>query len=149
MPPSSDIAVSMNTQLMLEAANKGDVEAAEKFGLRIPQVTCEVFHHFGPGFAIREMHIPAGTFVIGHSHKEPLANMLVKGEMLLFINGRKSLLQAPFFFVGTPGRKSAIALTDSIWQNILVTDSTDPAEIESLFVEHSEAWEKHHQESEK
>lgn len=140
----NDIAVVMNMQLMLDAAAHGDLETAEHYGLRIPQAECPVFHHFGPGFCIREMHIPAGTFVVGHAHKQPLANMLVKGRMLVSSDGRWSEMVAPLFFVGVPGRKAAIALEDSIWQNIMVTDITDPIKIEELFVEHSDEWTAFH-----
>jgi len=134
----------MNTQLMLDAANRGDIELAEEFGLRLPQTDMPVQHLFGPGFVIRELHIPAGTFLIGHAHKQPLANMLVKGKMRVYSNGRWAAMEAPLFFVGVPGRKAAIALEDSIWQNILVTDETDPAAIENLFVSHSAQWEVFH-----
>lgn len=140
------IAAETTTQTiqMLEAAGMGDMELAEHFGLQIPQVQCQVFHHFGPGFCIREMHIPAGTFVIGHAHKVPLANMLVRGLIRVFSEGRWSTMEAPLFFVGSPGRKAALALTDTIWQNILVTSETDPAKIEEIFVQHSDQWEAAH-----
>lgn len=135
-----DIADQMNTTLMLDAARRGDMEDAEKYGLRIPQVPMKVVHLFGPGFCIRELHIPAGTFVIGHAHKTPLANMLVKGTMKVCSEGQWQTLEAPFFFVGVPGRKAALSLSDSIWQNILVTDETDPDKIEQQFVMHSDEY---------
>jgi hypothetical protein len=138
-----DIADHMNTTLMLEAALGGDFERAEYFGLRLPQVPLKLVHLFGPGFCIRELHIPAGTFVVGHAHKDALSNMLVKGTMQVCSAGRWSKMEAPLFFVGTPGRKAAIALSDSIWQNILVTDETDIAKIEELFIETSEEFKKH------
>lgn len=139
-----DIAVVMNTRLMLDAAARGDLEEAERFGLRIPQANCKVFHHFGPGFCIREMHIPKGTFVVGHAHKQPLANMFVKGHMVVLSDGRWSDMFAPLFFVGSTGRKAAIAFEDSIWQNIIVTDEVDPDKIEALFIEHSDEWTAFH-----
>ena len=135
-----DIADRMHLSLMLDAANSGDLEAAERHGLRVLKSECKVFHHFGPRFVIREMHIPAGTFVIGHAHKQPLANMLVKGLIRVFSAGCWSTMEAPLFFVGSPGRKAAFALTDTIWQNILVTDERDPAKIEQIFVTHSDEW---------
>lgn len=137
---SLEISDHMNSLLMLDAAKYGNLELAEKYGLRMQQTECRVEHLFGPGFCVREMHIPAGTFVIGHAHKQPLSNMLVKGELLVQTDGRWSRMTAPLFFVGVPGRKSAIALSDSIWQNILVTDEKDPAVIEDLFTEKSPQW---------
>ena len=140
MNNSLQLADRMNTSLMLDAAANGNMEVAEEFGLKLPQTECRVVHLFGPGFCIREMHIPAGTFVIGHSHKESLANMLVQGSLQVQSEGRWSLMTAPLFFVGVPGRKCALALSDSIWQNIIVTDETDPSVIEDLFVEKSPQW---------
>jgi hypothetical protein len=143
-PPATDIAVIMNTQLMLDAAARGDLNEAEHYGLRIPQAHCPVFHHFGPGFCIREMHAPKGTFLIGHAHKQPMANMLIKGRMLVCSEGRWSMMEAPLFFVGSVGRKAAVVLEDSIWQNILVTDLTDPTKVEEVFIEHSDEWTAFH-----
>ena len=128
----------MHSMLMFDAAGRGDLEEAERHLLKLPPVPLKVVHLFGPGFCIREMHIPAGSFILGHSHKQSLSNILQKGRMQVFSDGKWSLMEAPLFFIGVPGRKAAIALEDSIWQNILVTDETDPEVIESLFVEHSE-----------
>lgn len=125
---------------MLEAAVAGDLKRAEAHGLTLPQTECKVYHHFGPGFVIREMHIPAGTFIIGHAHKEALANSFVKGRIRLLSDGVWCELVAPFFFVGKPGRKAAFALEDCIWQNIIATTETDIGIIESLFVEKSPQW---------
>ena len=140
MKNSLDIAEQMNTTLMLDAAKRGDLERAEHYGMQLPQGKLKVFHLFGPRFCIRELHIPAGTFLIGHAHKQALANELLKGEMLVQSDGKWSRMSAPLFFVGVPGRKAAIALSDSVWRNILVTDETDPAIIESFFVEKSPQW---------
>lgn len=132
--------VQLATLSMVQAATQGRLEEAEKVGLALPQVECKVFHHFGPGFCIREMHIPAGVFVMGHAHKQGLANSFVKGRIKLLQNGVWTELTAPLFFVGTPGRKVALALEDSIWQNIIVTDETNTSKIEALFVEKSPEW---------
>lgn len=132
-----------NLQLVA-LASAGCFEEAEALALQLPQQECQVFHHFGPGFCIREMHIPAGTFVIGHQHLQGLANSFVKGQIKLWQNGVWEELYAPVFFVGKPGRKCAIAITDCIWQNIIATNETDIQAIESLFVVKSENWKAAH-----
>ena len=127
---------------MLQAALSGDLDTAEAIGLQLPQLKCEVFHHFGPGFCIREMHMPAGAFIIGHAHKHGLANSFVKGRVrLLQEGGLWEELTAPQFFISKPGRKAAYVLEDSVWQNIIATNETDPLVIEALFVEKSPQWE--------
>lgn len=132
--------VQLVTLSMVKEAQQGNLQKAESIGLALPQVKCKVVHYFGPGFCIREMHIPAGTFVMGHAHKQGLANSFVKGKVRLLQNGVWEELTAPLFFVGTPGRKVALALEDSIWQNIIVTNETNPSAIEDLFVEKSPEW---------
>lgn len=132
--------VESSKLMMLAAARAGNMRLAEQIGLSLPQVTCMVVHHFGPGFCIRELHVPAGTFVIGHQHRQGLANAFIKGRLRLLQDGAWSELVAPFFFIGTPGRKVALALEDCIWQNIITTNETDPAIIEDLFVEKSPEW---------
>lgn len=77
---------------------------------------------------------------MGHAHKQALANSFVKGKIRLWSNGVWQELIAPVFFVGTPGRKCAIAIEDCIWQNIIATNETDIATIESLFVLKSDNW---------
>ena len=119
------------------------VDLAEKLLLDRPEahVKCETFHHFGPGVCIREVHIPAGTLLIGHEHVGETANAFVEGSLrLLQEDGSWQTLHAPMFLVSPPGRKVAITLTDCIWQNILATTETDPQVIESLFVRKSKAF---------
>src|SRR3990167_5411984 len=42
-----------------------DINMMEQYCLKKEQVECPVYHRFGPGIYIREVHIPAGTFAIG------------------------------------------------------------------------------------
>jgi hypothetical protein len=120
------------------------IEALERAMLEQEQVDCPVTHHFGPGVYIREVAIPAGTVVIGHHHKGPCLNMLLKGAMKIRDpDGHPRVIEAPLVFTTGPGRKVALALSDCVFQNIHATEETDLDKLEQLLIEKSETWEAH------
>lgn len=115
-------------------------DEAEAWLLTQPQAELPVVHHFGPGIYIREMHAPAGTLVVGHRHKQPCTNILMKGALLLAGPNGPTRLEAPALFVSEPGRKLAVVLEDMVFQNVIATELTDVEEIETVMVEKSEQW---------
>lgn len=120
------------------------VDELEAKLLELPQIDAKVYNHFGPGLYVRELHIPAGSFIIGHSHKSEQLNILLSGECILLPPGGESIrLKAPYMFNGKPGRKMAYAITDVIWQNIHATDETDLDKLEDMLIEKSEAYLKY------
>lgn len=107
--------------------------------MNLPQEDCPVFHRFGPGLYIREVHIPSGTMAVGHSHKKPHLNTLLKGKISMPMeNGEIIVLEAPFSYVALPGRKIGYVLEDLVWQNIFATDETDIVKLEDMFLDKSE-----------
>ena len=117
------------------------VDDLEKAMLKMPQVDCPVTHHFGGGLYIREAFMPAGSVVIGHSHKKPTMNIMIKGKLLLITeDGSKKELIAPQTFMGIAGRKAAYIIEDTIWQNVHITDETDIEKLEDMFIDKSTAW---------
>lgn len=127
---------------MLAAMAVDDLEA---FALLQPQVECPVAHHFGPGVYIREVRIPAGTVVVGHSHKDENLNIMLAGKMALVLDGQVSIVSAPFQTVAKPGRKAAYVLEDTVWLNVYATTETDIDKLEATYVEKSAAWLSHHE----
>lgn len=118
-----------------------DIEKAEALLLLQPQVHMQVFHFFGPGIYIRELHIPKDTFVIGHYHVVPSTNVFLQGRLrLLQADGSWLELQAPLQFAGSVGRKTAHALSDCVWQNIFATDETDIEILENTLIRKSESF---------
>lgn len=121
-----------------------DMEALESAMLAQPQTECPVTHHFGPGIYIREVRIPAGVLVIGHSHRDQSLNIMLAGKMALLADGEISIVEAPFMKVTLPGRKVGYAIEDTVWQNVYATTETDLAKLEEMYVEKSPAWLAHH-----
>lgn len=119
-----------------------NVVEAEKAMLTVEQTDCPVFHNFGPGIYIREVHAKAGSLIVGHHHKYAHTNVLLKGRMLLVSDNGILDFKAPHMFVWPAGRKIAYFPEDMIFQNIYATELTDLDEIENHLVEKSEAWQE-------
>jgi hypothetical protein len=120
------------------------VEALEGALLAEEQVEIPVTHHFGPGIYIREISVPAGTLIIGHHHKGPCLNELLKGSMrIIGADGEAKTIEAPFMFTSPAGRKVGYALTDVIFRNLHATDETDLDRLEEQLIDKSETWLAH------
>lgn len=102
----------------------------------MPQIKCEEKHHFGPSIYIKEVTMPAGSVIIGKSHKiEHVCNMMSGRMIIVQEDGSKVELVAPMTFVGKPGRKVAYIIETVVFQNIYATDETDIEKLENMFVE--------------
>jgi len=101
-----------------------------------PQVECPVTNRFAGGLYLREIFMPAGSFVIGKIHSTQHFNIIVSGECLIATTDGVKHVRAPYTFISEPGvQKCVLNLTDVLWQTTHVTDSKDPEEIvESLTV---------------
>lgn len=117
-------------------------EEAEIACLPLPQAECPVVHHFGPGIAIREVFIPAGTFAVGHKQKYEHLNIMLQGEVLMVFGDEIRHLQAPVLFTSPPGRKVSFVLEDVVWQNIYACELKEGSAVEEVFIEKSEAWQQ-------
>lgn len=102
----------------------------------MPQIKCKEKHHFGPNIYIKEVTMPAGSVIIGKSHKiEHVCNMMSGRMIIVQEDGSKIELVAPMTFIGKPGRKVAYIIETVVFQNIYSTDETDIEKLESMFVE--------------
>jgi len=116
------------------------LDQIEALMLSAPQVECPVTHHFGHGIYMREAFLPAGTYVMGHSHKHEHMNIMLKGKMAVIVNGEAKVIEGPYIFTGKPGRKFAYIIEDTVFVNAYATDETDVDKLEEMFVDKSDAW---------
>ena len=105
-----------------------------------PQIDCPVSHHFGPGIYMREAFLPAGTYVMGHAHKDEHMNIMLKGKMAVIVNGEAKVIEGPYIFTGQPGRKFAYIIEDTVFVNAYATEETDIEKLEKMYVSKSDAW---------
>lgn len=119
----------------------------EKEFLKLPQADCPVVHSFGQGTYIRQVTIPAGTYAIGHHQNFEHINFFVKGKVsMLNDDGSFTVLTAPMFFIGKPGRKVGYAHEDVVWLNIYQTDETSIEQLEARLLTKSDNWVKDNEE---
>ena len=129
-----DLDVAIEIELAGELLAYGADALLEAFA-DAPQVECPVQHHFGPGVYIRECAMPAGAIIVGQYHRQASLNVMLKGRMVLLVDGKASVVEAPFMVTSPPGRKAAYVLEDAVWQNIFATDETDIDKLEDMFVD--------------
>lgn len=123
-------------------AIRDNVDEIEKILLEEEQVDCPVYHHFHPGIYMREVHIKAGTFAIGHMQKTTHSNIFYKGEAEFVLeDGSVELWKAPMMFVSGPGRKIALIKKDMVWFNMYPTTETDIETLEKTYLDKSDYFE--------
>lgn len=106
---------------------------------KLPQVAMPTFHHFANGMYARELHIPAGTMVVGKIHKQEHFFILASGEMSITTDMGSTRIQGPMVCAGTPGTKRAVHThTDCVVINVHKTDLTDIDAIEKEVIEPEE-----------
>ena len=136
--PQEDNIVQLSTDI--QEASSISLGAIEELMLSEEQVDCPVQHHFGPGIYLREVFFPAGIYVMGHAHKKPTMNILLKGKMAVMVNGEARVIEGPYIFNSEPGRKFAYVIEDCVFQNLHATEETDLEKIEEIFIDKSDAW---------
>ena len=124
-----------------EAFTESDIQKLESAFLDMPQSDCPITHRFADGIYIREVRMPAGSYVIGHHHKTPHLNIMLSGRLTIINqDGSKTDLEAPQTFIAPVGRKIAYIHEDVIWQNVFATEERDVLTLEDMFLDKSEAW---------
>lgn len=114
-----------------------DVCDVEKWLMSMEGLEIKPENIFSGGVYIRQITVPAGTLVVGKRHRHETCNILLKGEMSLYVGGGKPpvRIKAPFLFTSQPGvKKMAYCHTEVIFSNIHPTDKTDLDAIEEEFI---------------
>ena len=106
----------------------------------MPQVECPEENFFGPNVYIKQVTMPAGSVIIGKSHKiEHICNMISGRMILVDSNGDKKELVAPMTFVAPKGRKVAYIVETVVFQNIFSTNETNLDKLENMIVDNSDS----------
>jgi hypothetical protein len=112
-----------------------EVYKIQDFCKKEKQVEMPVVHEFAPGIYIRTIFMPAGTFVMGKSHKTEHFNIIETGKCKLMMDGEMSIIEAPDRFVSKPGVKKILYIIDDMtWSTVHVTGETDLKKLEAEHV---------------
>lgn len=93
-------------------------------------------HRFAEGCYVREIFIPKGSVLTGKIHRHAHPNFLMSGEVIVYTEGGgREHLKAPLTMISPPGTKRAVlALEDTVWVTVHVTDETDLKKIEDYVI---------------
>lgn len=111
--------------------------ALEREMRKLPQKELEVVNTFSGGVYLREMHIPAGTFIIGKRHRHETCNVLLKGTLSVYLGDNKPVVKVsgPLIMTSEPMvRKIAYCHEDAVFINLHPTTETDVEKIEQEFI---------------
>lgn len=96
------------------------------------QVEMPVNHYFAAGMYGREVHIPAGTVVVGKMHRHEHLMVMTKGDATIYTDQGMERVVAPRVWVSQPGTKRVAYIhEDSTFVTFHATNETDLAKIEA------------------
>jgi hypothetical protein len=109
---------------------------------KLPQVSMPTKHYFAPGTYIREIFMPAGTYVIGKIHKTEHFNIIQKGRLsLVNEDGTSTELQGPLTFVSKAGVQKAMYIhEDTVWSTVHITNERNMEALEAEIIEADESY---------
>jgi len=111
------------------------VQRAENEMLKLPQVEIPTRHYFIPGSYAREITIPKGTLLTGHTHLLPQINIISKGDITVLTENGPVRVTAPATIVSPAGSKRiGYAHEETVWTTILGVPETDVEEIERKYL---------------
>lgn len=93
-------------------------------------------HWLAPGIYAREIHLAAGTLVVGRVHRHRHFNIISKGKITCYTEFGLQTLEAPASFISEPGTKRVVYThEDAIWTTIHPNpqNETDIATLEDMF----------------
>ena len=103
-------------------------------------VECPLEHRFSEGVYIREITMPADSYILGHKHTTTHMNILSKGACVLadMNTGETTTLIAPCTFESKAGvQKLLYIVEECVWSTIHVTEETDIDKLEAILIEPS------------
>lgn len=123
-----------------ELQARTNITALANLMLSIPKeemidVDAMTSHHFAPGVYAREYFIPKDSLVVGKIHKTEHFNIVCTGKVKVSTEDGATVIEGPCVFTSKAGvQKAVLALEDTTWITIHVTESQDLDEIESQVI---------------
>jgi hypothetical protein len=89
-----------------------------------------VTNHLVDGLYVRELLLPAGSFVLSRVHKRSLVNIISKGRVIVIDSNGRNEYTAPHTFISGAGTQRLVfAPEETVWNTAHVTEVQDPDEL--------------------
>jgi len=113
------------------------IDAVEAFMSEYPEVDCPLVHRFTKGIYVREIFMPAGTYITSKIHKTEHPFIISKGSCTVWTDeGEEVLIQAPYCGITKPNTRRLLYIhEDCVWTTIHATDKTTPEEVEDDIIQ--------------
>lgn len=102
------------------------------------QVECPLIHRFTPGLYIREIFMPAGSFIISKIHRTEHPYIVSKGRVTVITESDgEILIEAPHTGITKPGtRRVLYCHEDTVWITVhAIKDGETVEDIEHRIIE--------------
>jgi hypothetical protein len=130
--------VVFKEQLEVSLGKELDLEGLEKVMKPFDMHTDDMTNHqFFKGIYVRTIFVPKGWIIIGKRHRHETCNILLKGELSLYMGKDLPVkrLKAPCMFPSEPGTKKMAYIHDDIlFANVHPTSLTNVDDIERKFI---------------
>jgi hypothetical protein len=127
------LAVHEGIAAHVATPDRDGIEAAHAMIAAAPQIAVPTYHYFADGIYAREIHVPAGAWVVGEIHTESHINILSHGEASVATETGSKRIRAPATFEAVAGRKVVgFAHTDVVWTTFHA-NPTEERDVEKLF----------------
>lgn len=94
-----------------------------------------IVHHFVGGLYAKETRIPAGTKLVQHVHNFDHLSALMKGSVMVEVDGKGEVFVAPKLLTIAAGKEHEVtAITDVLWVCLHATDETDPEKVDETLI---------------
>ena len=100
----------------------------------------EAILHFSRGICVRELHMAAGTRVVGMRHRQEHINTISKGRATVMTEHGKEEISAPATFISPAGTQRFVWVhEDMVWTTVHRTDKTTKDEaFADIFIDETE-----------
>ena len=89
-----------------------------------------VTNHRAGQVYVRELRIPAGSFILSRVHKKPLVNIISQGRVIVVDTNGTNEYVAPCTFVSPAGtQRIVVAPEETVWNTAHITDVENPDEL--------------------
>ncbi len=108
--------------------------------LTTEDVHCPLNEFFAPDIYVRQVMMPAGTFVLGAKHLTEHLNVVISGAARVYMEGEIVEIKAPCTFKSNAGVQKILHVTeDCVWQTIHSNPEniTDTKELEDKLVDYT------------
>lgn len=120
------------TELMTKPPTLRELGELVREGRKFQQVELKLVHRFAPGMYIRELTVPADTYIVTKIHHTEHPYVISKGRILVWTEtGGVQVLSAPYCSITKPGTiRLAKTLEETVWTTFHATNETDIAILE-------------------